>query len=249
MKRHIALFAGIFALSSLLAAESARADQFVYGFSGGSISGNLLNLTMQDNTFVQAPLALNPATGSSTGFSGWYADAGFNSTAPNDNYIVGNLNGVNYADFLVYDLSGITRAILAGGGVASATEQINTFEEQNVPALVNLWDINTDLGLLDSYPTDAQGNAIFADLSGGRTYGSHLYTDADFGQTLDINLNANFLNDINAVVGSGGTEIGIGHSLPVTITTGVPLPSPLAAGAVLLVIIAAGRKLARRAIA
>ena len=64
---------------------------------------------------LQAPLALNPATDYTTGFSGWYTDGGTNSTAANDNYLAGNLSGVNYADFLVYDLSGISQEILADG--------------------------------------------------------------------------------------------------------------------------------------
>lgn len=249
MKRSIALFAGIAALSSLMAARPAQAQQYVYGFSDGASSGNLLNLTLANTALVQAPLAGNPATGGANAFSGWYTSGGFNSGAGNDNYIVGNIGGgVNYANFMVYDLSQVAALIVAGGGVVSASEQINSFGIASPPETVDLWDINTPLATVDSYPINGGDIAIYNDLSSGNLYGSYTYDGSEQYANVDIALDAAFLTDINNVVANGGTEFGIGHSETAPVS-GVPLPTPMTSSMVLLGILAFGRKVARRVIA
>jgi hypothetical protein len=249
MKRNIAFFAGIAALSSLLAAGSAKAQTYVYGFSDGIATNDALNLMLADNSVVQAPLALNPGSDYTTAFSGWYTDSGINSGAGNDNYIVGNL-GANYASFLVYDLSQLQAQIVAAGGVVAASEHIQTFSISNPPQSVDLWDINTSLATLDSYPLNAGGIAIFNDLSSGKLYGGYTYDGSEQGNYIDITLDSSFITDINGVANSQtSSEIGIGHSEVLGVVTGAPLPSPVMASAVLIGLVAVGRKLTRKAIA
>jgi hypothetical protein len=193
----------------------------------------------------------------------FYIQAGASPTA---SYFAGqNPEGFEYRDGIIFT---IPSPPVAGQVITSATLRINT-----ATVYVAAGRASVDLTLWDAAPASVNtpNAASFADLGGGHAYATRSFTAADSDQLLDIPLNADALTSLNAsylstwAIGGrvmnnpgAGTELhgvfGVSQNQPSTqpqlvITWGVPSPSMLPSGAILLPMLTLRRKRSRPAFA
>lgn len=129
--------------------------------------------------------------------SGWWnSDGGHIST--NSNYIAGRIGSLEYRNFFVFDLSGVS------GTVTSASLQLfnpsTGYVSPDANEMYTLYDVSTSITALT---TGGSGQtAIFTDLGTGTTYGSVSVSSGDNGQLVEITLNGNGLAALNGATGS-----------------------------------------------
>ncbi len=150
---------------------------------------------------------------------GWFTNAG-EHLQYNDNYSVGGgADGYTRNNYFVFDLSGVA------GPITAATLRIFNPSAPGSPGYpfgytsadptetYGLFDVSTpatDLGVELGYGVGSlMGQAIFADLGSGQSFGATTVSLADNGHYVNISLNAAGLAALNA----GGGLFSIGGSI------------------------------------
>ena len=133
---------------------------------------------------------------------GWYDSTGFHN-ASNPNYISGT-DGINtWHDFFTFDLTGVS-------GTISSANLVLYNPVASGSGVFTSYDVNTPAATLDA--TNSGQTGIFNDLGSGNAYGSINYSTADNSTFVTINLNSQFLADINArssnLFSVGGNAVG-----------------------------------------
>jgi PEP-CTERM motif len=134
--------------------------------------------------------------------TGSYNQSGGHVTS-NENYIAGQLTGVQNRNFFVFDLAGVS------GVITGAT--LNLYNPGNLGPCCNGFvspDATETFSLFDvSTPTDTliTGGAglvsIFDDLGSGTNFGQHDVSAADNDTVVQISLNAAAIAALNAAIG------------------------------------------------
>lgn len=186
-----------------LAAAPANANQYVFGYTpGGTQTLDLVTTTGSVSLTAVA--------------TGWYNYTGFHLAA-NPNYLVGTFSGIDFNDFFVFDLSGVT------GTITSAQLDVgdvqNGFDSSPI-SIWDLYDVSTPISTLIADQFDAAG--IYGDLASGTLFGTQTVTAADDNSQIIIPLDADAVSALNGAVGG---SFAIGGTLPQ-----VNIPEPATIG-------------------
>jgi hypothetical protein len=214
MKRLIPMALAITA-SLGLSAQSASAEPFIFGFSGGVADAVVLVVNGGAQTFSISDSQIDVGVNN----AGWWSPTNGNADA-NDNYIVGSIDFgglVYFHNFFTFDLADLN------GPVTDAELRISRSGSNDTSGgfgsvEYTLWDVSTDY--LDLNANDGTSQAIFDDLGSGTSYGSVNVPDDGSPDPLVITLNAAGIQAINR---SSGNFFSIGGALPA-----VPEPASLA---------------------
>ncbi|MEH2309295.1 hypothetical protein [Nostoc sp.] len=142
---------------------------------------------------------------------GWWSKTAGNSNQ-NDNYITGNLDATNYANFFTFDLNNLA-------GVSTATLQVKRFQGAGNPTkTLSFFDVSTAADVL-AQKVNNPNAVIYNDLVSGKNYGTfNVSTFGNSDEILSFVLNSDAIADINARSGRffsiGGAllgDIGIGE--------------------------------------
>lgn len=145
--------------------------------------------------------------------TGWYDSTGFFAGLGNRNYAVGFVGAVGTGelrDWFLFDLSAVS------GHVKAATLVAENPEPARAPlATYRLWDVETpSTTLLTPHYSGTDGQAIFADLGSGRSYGSVQVSDPAV-DPVSVSLNSHGLKAIKrsqgGTVAVGGTYNSTGY--------------------------------------
>ena len=129
---------------------------------------------------------------------GWYNDSGVHSP-PNMNYVTGELEGHEYRNWFVFDLSTISLEILAIQLIAWNPSGDNPgYISPDPTETYTIFDVTTDIKSLTS---GAAGIKAFDDLASGNEYASYEASSEDNGTYITIMLNEDALADANASIG------------------------------------------------
>jgi hypothetical protein len=141
----------------------------------------------------------------------------------NANYLVGAFIDTSsqgtpdsFRNFFSFDLSSLN---LTGKSVASATLNLHAYDirSTNATELYQLFDVSTPVDTLNTtHSPGVDGQAIFADLGSGVSYGDFSVDTAADNTVLHFNLNANALN---AIQNAAGGWFSIGGKMTSTDTT------------------------------
>lgn len=208
-----------FLVGGSLFASQAMAVPFIFGFTGGNTSQELiLGLSSGGSvSFRTSEHTFDPGISN----QGWWSPT-WPGTDDNDNIFVGTVApSVEVNNFFTFFLDGVTP-----GGVVSATLRINDtgFGSGPFPVTYSLFDVSTDAAILNT--NVGTSTSIFDDLGSGNMYASVVLGDNP-SSPFDINLNAFALADINA---SAGNYFSIGGTLnAVTQQVSEPATAALAA--------------------
>jgi|GEM_PF-4283831 len=198
------------ALAVIAGATSAKADDFLFGFSG-NIQSFTVNTTGGDVTL-------------STSGQGWWNDT-TGHTVGNTNYIVGSIGGATYHDYFSLDTGSLAGATITGVSLnidaAQGSGAAGFGPVQNVT--YGFFDVFTSISDLENLSGPDAG--IFADLGSGTSYGSYVESTGLSGGTLHLSLNADGITALQAAV-DAGTAFTVGGALSAGGT--VPEPSSLA---------------------
>jgi hypothetical protein len=148
--------------------------------------------------------------------SGWYSATGGKSLSDNLNYLAGQSGSV-YRDYFVFNLSAV------GGTITSAHLQLYNpsltdpgsmgtgYSSPDPTETFALYDVSTAISVLTAAHAegDQAGQAIYADLGSGLSYGTKTVSSADNGTLIDIPLGADALAALNASHG----QIAFGGAL------------------------------------
>jgi hypothetical protein len=147
---------------------------------------------------LTAVLAI-PATAATVNATntGWWDNTGFHG-ATNLNYGTGTGAGADHRSFFVFDLAGLSGAVL------SATFEVfnpaTGYNSPNPTETINFFDVSTPIATLIA---DGSGQtAIFTDLGSGSFYGARVFNAADNNSLVSIALSAAAVAGINASLGS-----------------------------------------------
>jgi hypothetical protein len=210
------------ALMGTLAVSAAKADDFVYGFSGNN--NNTLTVTLTDGSTMVLNTTSNEFNPGSAN-QGWWSPTSGNSNN-NDNYIAGTTGGSQYNDYFSFDLDPVRATGLAIKNVTLNTEKFMVFSDTGKTFQdYALFDVSTDAATL-SNKSSGPNAAIFTDLGTGKNYGSYtIPVDNTIDSTiLSLGLDNQAVLDINAAL-AGPTFFSIGGTL---IPQSVPEPTGLA---------------------
>lgn len=174
---------------SLAAAQNVTGTEGALGHIGATGGGPTLTLNWTD--------------------SGWWNATGFHD-ATNDNYFVGQSGGLQYRDYFVFNLAGVTQPI------SSATLQVynpavangdsgNGYISIDPTETYTVFDVSTPLAALQASNSGQVG--IFNDLGTGVPFGATVASPASNGQVLSIPLNAPGVAALNAAAG-GSVALG-----------------------------------------
>jgi len=211
------LVMGIAAVAALscVAVQSARADEFVYGYSYGD-GNEALTLTFANGptqTFSTAQSEITPGISN----QGWWSGTFSNSTG-NDNYFAGQLSGNDLRDYFTFDLSSIAGQGLVVTGATLDMTKFGCYSDTGRPfQTYDLWDVSTPAAVLNN-ESSSPNSSIWADLGSGKNYGSFpIAVDNTIdNNTLALGLNGNAISDINTFIGTGGNHyFSIGGDIPV----------------------------------
>ncbi len=200
MKRSLALIAAGFALVG----NAHAVDSYLFGDSDNLTAANKLTINGSDRIVVDA---------------GWYGDTGLHRNG-NANYFAGSCSSCLdfgdpefYRNWFVIDLTGLT---------ANVTTLTLTVDSRDIssPGAYTLWDVTSDL---DDLPVDSTDRTdIYADLGGGKSYGSFGYQLSDAYNYRTLELNSDGLADLNAAIRRGDDQWAIGGSFDAA----APIPEP-----------------------
>ena len=138
--------------------------------------------------------------------SGWYTSAG-SHTAVNDNYVVGELSGVVYRNFFVFDLTGVSETITSASVLlynpTNTTPGLRGYISPDPTETFGLFDVSTPIATLSasSASGSAVGIGVFADLGTGVAFGEQVVSAADNGAVVSVALNASGIAALNAARG------------------------------------------------
>jgi hypothetical protein len=145
--------------------------------------------------------------------SGWYSAIGTH-VASNENYLAGDLTGVERHNFVVFDLTGVTDEIVTASvhlyNPDNALPGLRGYISPDASEALALYDVSTDINTLRLSQVGAAGIAIFNDLGSGIVLGDRSVSAADNGTTISIALNADGLAVLNA---ARGGLVAIGGAL------------------------------------
>jgi hypothetical protein len=128
--------------------------------------------------------------------SGWYDQTGFHNNNPN--YIAGVCCGNGeHRDFFVFDLLGVTGKVV--GATLRLFNPFGGYVSPDATETYTLFSVATPTSTLIAGGSGLTG--IFDDLANGAMYGSRVVSAADNNTVVEIVLNANAVNDINALLG------------------------------------------------
>jgi hypothetical protein len=180
--------------------------------------------------------------------SGWYDSTGFHARS-NNNYIVGfqgtylvigteppfTYMPITYHDFFVFDLSTVTGPI--NSGILSIFNPAPStcgfpcgYQSLSPTETYTVFDVSTPLNELDANHTGVGSllsPAIFNDLGSGPVFGSTTVSASDNGSMVNIVLNREAIDAINANLGG---SIAFGGSLTSLINNWTPPEEMFAAG-------------------
>ena len=151
--------------------------------------------------------------------SGWYNSTGMH-TAQNDNYVVGDLSGVLYHNFFVFDLTAVVDEILSATlhlyNPDNALPALRGYVSPDATETYELYDVTTPIATLSASNVGAAGIAIHNELGSGTVLGQTTASVADNGTTISIVLNADGLAALNAAKGGffalGGAVTSLGSA-------------------------------------
>lgn len=151
--------------------------------------------------------------------SGWYTATGTHFS-PIENYIVGDLSGTEYRNFVVFDLTTVTEVILSAEiqlyNPDNAVSALRGYISPDANETIALYDVTTAADTVRMSQTGAAGMAIFSDLGSGTLLGERIVSAADNGSTISIALNSDGLAALNAARGGllaiGGALTSLGAS-------------------------------------
>ena len=127
---------------------------------------------------------------------GWYNSDGIHHSL-NKNYAVGDAFGLEYRNYFVFDLTGIS------GQVVSAQLRVpnpqNGYFSPNAEETYQVRSVGTPIGTLESDATDGAG--IFAGLGMNVLYGSQQVSQSDNRHAVSISLNAEAVGAIESAQG------------------------------------------------
>jgi hypothetical protein len=146
--------------------------------------------------------------------SGWWDSTGFRDiNFGGQNYIVGQYAGLEYRDFFVFNLSGITDPIIGAqlrvfepSGGRSSPDPTDTY---------SLFDVSTPIPTLRGSGTGQV--QIFNDLGTGVDLGSHVVSNSDNGQVVPIDFNDDGLSYLNA---ARGGQVALGGAITTIVGSG-----------------------------
>ena len=186
---------------------AAAADKFVFGFS-------------DTETAPRATLTFDNITPFVALDTGWINSTGAH-TSTNPNYITGNVSALDYNSYFSFALG----AAAPASPYTSAVLTLKTGTTSGtLPDLLTLFDVDATLLQLDTNRSsgDAAGQALFADLGSGTSYGNYTFTQPTvLGDTVSIQLNQTFLNRVNSGL---LTNFSIGGTLTPAVAA-VPEPA------------------------
>lgn len=141
--------------------------------------------------------------------SGWYDDGG-DHFATNENYLVG-MRGAEYRNFFLFDLSALVGVTIDAAELwlENPNDIIGPgFDSPDAFETYALYDVGpTSLATLTiGGPGSPVGEAVFADLGSGTSYGSVDVTTADNGNIVVIPLNGDAISalSLGGVLAFGG---------------------------------------------
>ena len=214
------LIVGSMSLASLCFSLPAAADVSVFGFTPAGSQQLVLTTT----TGVQILSATD---------MGWYTQAGISESAFTGfkNYDAGFNAGTGrtFNDFFVFDLSSVTSTITGAAlslyNPSAATDAGDGFESDLTnAALFSLYDVSTSIANLESDQFSAV--STFNDLGSGTQYGTYIFTAADDGTQVHINLNSDAITALNAGAGRGFAFGGTAVATTVAVSA-VPEPATM----------------------
>lgn len=139
-------------------------------------------------------------------YSGWYNIAGFHDPG-NTNYFVGDGRGVasysllaDYRNFFVFDLANVMLPIESGvlalemPLAPSPPPPSYGYASSDPSETYELHDVTTSI---DKLVNGTGGITAHADLGDGSVYGSRIFTAADNGKVIEIQLSALAIADMN----------------------------------------------------
>jgi FG-GAP-like repeat len=149
-------------------------------------AGALGNLGGAGNTLV-----LNAAD------SGWWDNTG-SHTATNKNYLVGQFSGTDWHDYFVFNLSGVTLAVV--GAQLKIFNPASGYGSDFPSDTYGVFSVSTPISSLEATGSGQIG--IFNDLISGTSFGSQTVSAASNGQIVTVTLNAAALAALNGALGS-----------------------------------------------
>jgi hypothetical protein len=190
------------------ASAAANAYEFAYTYSP--------NVYGPQQLIINGSIVLNAIN------EGWYDSTGFHQ-ANNQDYIVGNCSinncfgDTNYNNFFTFNLSDmrvpITSAVLSLGNPSGGFF--------GAPSTYTLHDVTTPY--FDLFGDQYGATGIYSDLGSGVAYGSTTVDGSSNGNQVNITLNSDALNAIQAVEYQD-SDFHL-FSLGGTLTSGVPEPA------------------------
>ena len=143
---------------------------------------------------------------------GWYDETGHHSSS-NPNYLVGDLGGKEYRNWMTFDMSNVgtvSSAILRAYLIDIPPGSQYGYNSNDPFETWSLWDVSGSTGSLTG---GTGGVAMFNDLGSGISYGSVDATFADVGSYIEVSLNADALAALSAssgIWGIGGSITTLG---------------------------------------
>lgn len=145
--------------------------------------------------------------------SGWYNQTGMHF-ASNDNYLAGDLSGIEFHNFIVFDLTDVVTDIVSASLLLynpdNALPALRGYVSPDPTETYQVYDVSTPIATLSLSNAGAAGVAIFDDLGSGTVFGQQTVSAADNGTVVSIVLNAEGIAALNA---ARGGQFAIGGAL------------------------------------
>lgn len=174
----------------IMSTPALASDAYLFGFTGGIPQELVLGLSNGGTATLRTSEDLFSAPAFN---QGWWSPTG--NDEGNDNIAVGGYAGEEYRNFFTFSLANV----LPGSIIRASLRILDTGSSLgSFPMTYSLFDVTTNAATLNF--TSGVNSAIFDDLGSGAMYASiQLTTPPTPG--LEIALNANAINDINAAAG------------------------------------------------
>lgn len=182
----------------LLASAQAHAQSFAFVF-GGSGAPGIMTLYFADGTSDRVD----------TIDQGWWSPTEPNFDG-NKNIITGSCFGIQWNDFLVFDLQPYANT------VAAASLDLDTRYVAGTP-MIDLWDVSTPLASLENLNSGPSA-AIYGDLGSGTLFGGGFrITTGNTGIAIPLN-----------GTGIAAVNRALGHKIAIGGSANRPIPEPAA---------------------
>ena len=140
---------------------------------------------------------------------GWYDSSGLHHVG-HQNFITGVLPGASYHDFFVFDLSSISGMTATSATLRISSASAGSYVSDDASEVFSIYDY---LGSVADLVGGTGGTTAFNDLASGSSFGSLVLSKPGPSSALpsiDINLNAAGLADINNLLAGSIFDFAIG---------------------------------------